>query len=500
MQEDRRVAAYNAALERLAAGTREASGALCEMKRVYDEAVQRRREVLRRMALEAERERSALGACGGGCACAWRPGVTRVAAGRAGALSTRRAVLGGLQRDREAEMAAQRQVESRLRWLEVRVQMRSSRLEKVGASKREMVELQQAERRALIARIGVDAATSVTALEAELAKQRGELEREEARCAKYVSGVLAVALRDKLDVLEVRALPSPPSPGRAHPAQGRLEQLRREGELVREVERRLATLVGRVPSGLDAAGLKARASRILEAMHRFEGAFEESRWCEAARIAALSPEGSLRTPDIWLRFEQATEAQHAPAGGAALPDAVVPLMAYAEALVDARPSEAEGMACVQVALRLHRGGKVAEWLARRSLSPSIALGDLLAAHRAEHKHPRSDAAEELLRLAEQVFARTGGHVARGRRIALLLDAGRNAVALRLLATYGPLPSATLQGLFRRHPCPELGAALGAAALDGTAAVAPDGAPPGGSPLDWVAHGLVTAVLDAVAEP
>ena len=60
---------------------------------------------------------------------------------------------------------------------------------------------------------------------------------------------------------------------------------------------------------MNRVSLHQRANQVLDCSIRFESAFKEGRYEDAATIAATSPERFLRTKETWLRF-QAVRTSH----------------------------------------------------------------------------------------------------------------------------------------------------------------------------------------------
>jgi hypothetical protein len=173
--------------------------------------------------------------------------------------------------------------------------------------------------------------------------------------------------------------------------QGRLADLQREAaELGRETARaqRHAAVLRTALAAMSSEGaaaaaesLQARAARALEATAHFERLFAAGSYEEAAAAAAASPEGVLRTPQVWARFRAAGSQPPAAAATTTNPRwsrrslarmrtsqeptarlAGGPLLLLCAAVAARAPSADESLLCVQGAVEFRQWDLVAHWL------------------------------------------------------------------------------------------------------------------------------------------
>lgn len=215
----------------------------------------------------------------------------------------------------------------------------------------------------------------------------------------------------------------------------------------------LATLACEQPDRA-AESLQARAARALEAAAHFERLFGAGEYGPAAVAAAASPEGSLRTPQVWARFRAATAlaptaaaaqrwSRRALARGRAPQEpsgrlAGGALLTLAAAIAAAQPSAAESLACVECAIEFQQWDLIAHWLAQEMLQSSAALADMLARQCgcAPGLHCRCRAAALALAARDQAGDRAGA-------VHALLRQGHTALAFVRAGRAGWTPARLL---------------------------------------------------------
>lgn len=259
-------------------------------------------------------------------------------------------------KDQERDLLVeQRRLHAQIHWAMARRMMRT-RSQEDSAADESRLRRRQRLRMELLRSLPQDAATSPPALMATLATRRAALQAAIAAEPRFVALADHEQLAARQAALQAEATRLAARVQLAQLMAGRLRILR-------------AVLMSR---GDDpgASDLRARAAAALEAVARFESSFATGNYAAAAMIAAQSPEAVLRTPATWARFSAGRSPdrwtrrrESRPAGPASTPPPTL-LLLYCNALVQAQPSVAESLACVQCAVECEQWDRIAFWLAQ----------------------------------------------------------------------------------------------------------------------------------------
>eukprot|EP00052_Salpingoeca_macrocollata_P023939 m.212379 g.212379 ORF g.212379 m.212379 type:complete len:566 (-) comp22149_c0_seq7:108-1805(-) len=302
---------------------------------------------------------------------------------------------------------ARNRTRARVQWQRVRqaLQLRARQRAEQQAHSHQLQ--RNARKRDLLGRLGPARAADEETLVSELSALRARREALDAEQASFVPRMQRHALEVRLRALQ-RCTEQRRAQSRA--AHALLYRLRLALQGLSAPS--LAPAASASPAGdeAQAAGdeaqaaavqdaLQLRAARVVECSALFEQAFAAGRYPQAAAIAVASAERLLRTLGTWKRFRQASKstasaAATGPAGPAegepactartllhhlpaAPPAALSPLLLYCRALLEADPTEAECLLCVQSAVEERRLDVLAHWLAQDMVLCSQSIGLLL---------------------------------------------------------------------------------------------------------------------------